>query len=283
MNRRLPMNHDGGLAEGLSHEQKFVKWLGDLLEDRQVSLVETFVSIQGEGERLGARSMFIRTSQCNLRCSWCDTKYSFDPKPGAKHGVPEGHYIASIDEIVAEIKASGVTHVVLTGGEPTVQPHFGALVEAIRKLKVHITVESNGTISPDVDLRDVDLWSIAPKLNDGSNMTYDAQVMKDYLDHYMSYGGVQIKWVSTTEQDLEEAFSIMHTWTQFHHILPPVWFHPNGMVPDEEYAAGCKDLAEMVLHRLAQDDEAIQHLQDICDVKVGLQYHRLMWGHNLGT
>jgi len=281
---KLPMNDGGGLAIGLSHEQKFVPWLGDLLDPNQISLVETFVSIQGEGELLGVRSLFVRTSQCNLRCSWCDTKYSFVPTPGAKHGIEDGHYVVSIDDIISEIKDTGVTHVVLTGGEPTVQPYFSELVLAMKAQGVHITVETNATIIHEDVLDVVDMWSLAPKLNDGSNMTYDAAVMKQYLEAYdPARVNVQVKWVSTTEPDIEEAFSLLNTWR---HIiegeLPPVWFHPNGMVPDELYPETCKWLAERVLDQLNNQPWSVD-LQQRCLVKVGLQYHRLMWGQSMGT
>lgn len=281
---RLPVTLEGGSAEGLAHDQKFVKWLGDLLEPGQVSMVETFVSIQGEGECLGVRSLFVRTSQCNLRCTWCDTKYSFNPTPGHKHGLADGHYITTIQDIVAEVKTTGVTHVVLTGGEPTVQPYFVELVLALKACGVHVTVESNATIIHDEVLHIVDLWSLAPKLHDGSRMTYDAEVMQKYLEAYDPIRkNVQIKWVSTTEKDLEEAFSILNSYR--HMVpgdLPPVWFHPNGMVPDELYAEGCKWLAEAVLKEL-DDAPWSKDLQQRCLVKVGLQYHRLIWGHTLGT
>lgn len=281
---KLPQTVDGGKAEGLSHDQKFVKWLGDLLEPGQVSMVETFVSIQGEGECLGIRSLFVRTSQCNLRCSWCDTKYSFDPKPGAKHGLADGHYVTTIEDIVNEAVVRRVTHIVLTGGEPTVQPYFVELVLALKAKGFHITVETNGTILHQEVLHIVDLWSVAPKLNDGSRMTYDAEVMDAYLQAYdPKRVNVQIKWVSTTEKDLDEAFGIMNTWRfTVSGKLPPVWFHPNGMVDDEIYPLGCKWLAEAVLDRL-ENEPTGSDLQKRYLIKVGLQYHRLIWGHTLGT
>ncbi len=291
MGKRLPMNHrDMGRpsleAEGHAYSQKFVKWIGDTLEEEQIQLVETFTSIQGEGECLGIRSLFVRSSQCNLRCSWCDTKYSFDPRPGKKHGLPDGHYVSTIDDIVDEAVGDGVTHAVLTGGEPTIQPYLPELVDALQQQGIHVTVETNGTILRPEILHKVDLWSIAPKLHDGSRMTYDAEVMHAYLKAYdPKRTNVQIKWVSTTDQDLDEAFGVMNTWALWKVPMPPIWFHPNGMVPDELYALGCKDLAERVLDRLAnpQMDPPLWDLHPTPIIKVGLQYHRLIWGHTLGT
>ena len=42
------------------------------------NIIEKFVSIDGEGPTAGELATFIRFQGCNLRCSWCDTTYSFD-------------------------------------------------------------------------------------------------------------------------------------------------------------------------------------------------------------
>ncbi len=72
---------------------------------------EIFHSIQGEGELTGVPSVFVRTSGCNLRCSWCDTPYA--------SWNPEGEEMA-IEAIAERVLAYSCSHVVLTGGEPMV-------------------------------------------------------------------------------------------------------------------------------------------------------------------
>jgi 7-carboxy-7-deazaguanine synthase len=73
---------------------------------------EIFYSVQGEGILAGVPSVFIRTSGCNLRCSWCDTPYT--------SWKPEGEDL-SIDEVFDRATAfTAARHVVITGGEPMI-------------------------------------------------------------------------------------------------------------------------------------------------------------------
>lgn len=74
-------------------------------------LIEIFRSIQGESSFAGLPCIFVRLAGCNLRCSWCDSEYSF-----------AGGYKATSDQIVEEIeKFNPVRLVELTGGEPMLQ------------------------------------------------------------------------------------------------------------------------------------------------------------------
>ena len=74
---------------------------------------EIFYSIQGEGQLVGLPSVFFRTSYCNLRCIWCDTPYT--------SWQPENKDI-SVEEAVSAILAYNCQQVVITGGEPFLQP-----------------------------------------------------------------------------------------------------------------------------------------------------------------
>ncbi len=151
-------------------------------------------TIQGEGKLLGIPVIFIRTSGCNLRCTWqtdagevsiCDTPYS-------SHGVEQVE-IREVDDIIATVKNNlgPIRHVVLSGGEPTIQPE--PLKELVRKLKrqlrVHITLETNGiTYVPEI-MRFVDLISISPKLRSSDptaakNKKLDHPVDEQYLGEH---------------------------------------------------------------------------------------------------
>ncbi len=117
-------------------------------------IAEVFESVQGEGKWLGMPSLFIRTSGCNLRCSWCDTPYaSWRPEGGEM----------SVGELLRLAGESRSLHVVITGGEPLIQPfaQLRELTEGLRELGKVITVETAGTVWQELP---VDLASISPKL-----------------------------------------------------------------------------------------------------------------------
>ena len=99
---------------------------------------EIFLSIQGEGLYSGEKMVFIRTEYCNLRCSWCDTKYSFY----------EGKEM-SIDEIVESARninsGHGASWICLTGGEPLLQKDISVLVDRLSE-EYNILLETSGSL-----------------------------------------------------------------------------------------------------------------------------------------
>src|SRR5438045_232212 len=115
---------------------------------------EIFHSIQGEGELTGVPSVFVRTSGCNLRCSWCDTKYA------SWH--PEGEEVA-IERILEQVAQFPAQHCVLTGGDPMVAKGIYELSDRLRKLEKHVTIETAGTVRPYGIA--CDLASLSPKLS----------------------------------------------------------------------------------------------------------------------
>jgi len=75
----------------------------------RLPLVEHFYTLQGEGYYTGRAAYFIRVGGCDVGCSWCDTRYSWNP---------ELHPMVDIDTIAGHVLASGADSVVITGGEP---------------------------------------------------------------------------------------------------------------------------------------------------------------------
>src|SRR5690349_19731595 len=117
-----------------------------------MKIAEIFYSLQGEGALIGVPSFFIRTSGCNLRCSWCDTPYT------SWH--PEGSDF-TLDQIVEQVHAHPCRYVVITGGEPMIAPDVVPLTERLNELGMHITIETAGTVLKPVVCH---LMSISPKL-----------------------------------------------------------------------------------------------------------------------
>ncbi len=118
-----------------------------------MKIAELFKSTQGEGLLSGTESVFVRTSGCNLRCVYCDTRYASWEPVGMDY---------SIGDIVEKITMYRVEHVVLTGGEPMLFSELIPLCERLRHLGLHITIETAGTLYLPVEC---DLMSISPKLS----------------------------------------------------------------------------------------------------------------------
>ena len=96
---------------------------------------EIFYSIQGEGNWTGLPNIFIRTSGCNLRCSYCDTKYAYDTFKEIK-----------IIKIIDEIRKYNCKKVCITGGEPLLQKDMIKLVDELIKNNYNVSIETNGSI-----------------------------------------------------------------------------------------------------------------------------------------
>ena len=97
---------------------------------------EIFYSIQGEGLTTGKRTVFIRTAGCNLRCTWCDTKYAYSD--GKEY---------TVDELLKTISKFDCNDVSVTGGEPLIQKDIYKLIDKLLKSKKNVLLETGGSIS----------------------------------------------------------------------------------------------------------------------------------------
>src|SRR4051812_30930588 len=89
----------------------------------ELKINEIFYSIQGESSYVGYPTVFIRTSGCHLRCTYCDTKYAYH----------DGEML-SVENTLAKVEEFSTRHVCVTGGEPLLQP---AIYELMNKLCDH--------------------------------------------------------------------------------------------------------------------------------------------------
>jgi 7-carboxy-7-deazaguanine synthase len=103
------------------------------MRDDQLVIHEIYASIQGESSFAGRPCVFVRTTGCNLRCSWCDT-------PQAFHG---GTRMAR-DDVLAQALSYGTPLVELTGGEPLLQAGVLPLMRALCDAGKVVLIETSG-------------------------------------------------------------------------------------------------------------------------------------------
>lgn len=195
--------------------------------DLSVRIAEIFDSIQGEGRFAGERSVFVRTTGCNLRCWFCDTPYT--------SWQPEG-FLVPWESVVEKVRSFGITHVVLTGGEPLLQPQIVPLSHALREHGHIVTVETAGTVYRPVV---ADLMSLSPKL---ANSVPEAQSLKwavrhrrdqhrpEIMKRLMAESPYQLKFVIDTAADLDEVVRYVAALGDVPGVH--VWLMPQGIAND---------------------------------------------------
>jgi 7-carboxy-7-deazaguanine synthase len=192
-----------------------------------VKIAEIFYSIQGEGALIGMPSVFVRTSGCNLRCTWCDTPYT--------SWQPEGRD-QSIEEIAQIASQFPAAHVVVTGGEPMIAPGIVPLTNLLRQAGLHITIETAGTVYLPVAC---DLMSISPKLSNSTPHDREEgrwarqhdrlRYQPDVLQRLMREYPYQLKFVVQNEADLREVDEMVGTLSA---IRQQVMLMPEGTTRD---------------------------------------------------
>jgi 7-carboxy-7-deazaguanine synthase len=165
---------------------------------------EIYRSRQGEGLLTGTPSVFVRTSGCNLRCSFCDTPFA--------SWEPDGTHL-TVRQIVQQIHSSAedARHVVLTGGEPMLPREINELCQEIHDSEFHITIETAGTIHRELPC---DLMSVSPKLSNSDpaenragewrKKHQSARYRPEIVDQLIQQYEFQLKFVVDSPADLDE-------------------------------------------------------------------------------
>ncbi len=107
------------------------------MKSKELLITEIFSSIQGESTFAGKVCFFIRLAGCNLNCSYCDTKYSFNK---------ENAQTFTIEQLYQEVVESGIKLVEITGGEPLLQDSVYELTNKLIQNNFTVLIETNGSI-----------------------------------------------------------------------------------------------------------------------------------------
>lgn len=210
----------------------------------RLRITEIFHSIQGEADAIGWRTVFVRLTGCPLRCTWCDTTYSF-------HG-GEWH---AIDDILAEVAGHGAGHVCVTGGEPLAQKRCLILLQRLCDAGYEVSLETSGAL---------DVSAVDPRVRKVMDLKAPdsgecARNLWSNLDHLLPHDQVKIVIASRADYEWARGVVVEHAIDQRCMVLfSPVW----GEVEPRE-------LAEWII-------------ADRLPVRFQLQLHKLLWNDAKG-
>ena len=139
---------------------------------------EIFHSIQGEGPHVGKPAIFLRLAGCNLRCTWCDSKFTWNTPINRVNrtikATNDRNKIETNNELIKKIKSYPCKHLVITGGEPLIQQD--KLIPLLEELKDYfIEVETNGSIPLRIT-KYIEQINCSPKLSNSGNKEYELMI-----------------------------------------------------------------------------------------------------------
>lgn len=218
---------------------------------------EIFLSVEGEGKRVGELTTFVRFQGCNLSCSYCDTQYACNFEK-------ENYTQYTIDELMDKISSIGgnCKNITLTGGEPLLQEHLTQLIKELAGLGYGINLETNGA----TDL------SVLEEIYKIAVITMDCKVessgMKDKIV-YSNFNKLRaqdvIKFVVQNEKDLD----FMKRFTKIHAFLDR-----RG-----ERRLGKPRIFVGAVFGTITNKEIVEYLKDnkLYGITLQLQIHKYIW------
>jgi 7-carboxy-7-deazaguanine synthase len=186
---------------------------------------ELFDSLQGEGPHTGQPAAFLRLMGCNLKCSWCDTAYTWDHKRFKLAEERRPLSTAQVFKMLADLHSP---RLVITGGEPLLQaPALGPLLYRLgRETAMQVEVETNGTLPPPSTwMFMVAQWNVSPKLPHSGNDPKKAW-NESMLRTWAQIQAAVFKFVCKTPEDV----ALVAKATTPLGITPNrVWIMPEGV------------------------------------------------------
>jgi 7-carboxy-7-deazaguanine synthase len=210
-----------------------------ILKGLEMKINEIFYSIQGEGKWAGLPNVFIRTTGCNLRCSYCDTKYAYKSGDEMK-----------IEEILNEICKYPCKSICITGGEPLIQDGILDLIDTLIKKDYKICFETNGSLDI-VELSNKKSLMISLDVKCPSSNMHEKNFLKNIN---ILRKEDQLKFIIANKEDYDYAKKIVKKYKP----ACSVFFHP-------VYGTNPIYLAKWIIN-------------DKLAVNLGLQLHKIIWG-----
>lgn len=207
-------------------------------------ITEIFHSLQGETSRSGLPTVFVRLTGCPLRCSWCDTEYSFT-----------GGTTRTLEDVLAEIASYGCQTICVTGGEPLAQKSCLALLTALCDAGYSVSLETSGAL--DIGGVDPRVSRIVDLKAPGSGESERNLVSNIPLLNLHD----ELKLVLASEADYEWAKAQIATY---------------GLTER------CPVLLAPVQGQLKPADLAAWILRDRLPVRMQVQLHKIIWGNEPG-
>jgi len=167
-----------------------------------LKISELFDSVQGEGPSAGAPATFLRLALCNLRCGFCDTRYTWDWQ---RFSYDDEVKLASVETLARRLQAVHGNRLIITGGEPLVQGKALASLVELLPPELLIEVETNGTLPPPQALLErVSQWNVSVKLTNSGEPERD-RVKPRALAALLGSGRAWLKLVVGSSADCAEA------------------------------------------------------------------------------
>ncbi|KJU82165.1 7-carboxy-7-deazaguanine synthase [Candidatus Magnetobacterium bavaricum] len=201
---------------------------------------EFFTSIQGESSYAGLPCVFVRLTGCNLRCSYCDTRYAYT----------EGTDVP-VAQLLRDVQATNLRLVEITGGEPLLQDATPILIDGLIGMGLKTLIETNGSVN-------------ISRFNRGAIFIVDLKAPSSGMSDHNDLSNLkalsptdEVKMVIANRDDYQWASDLIarHRLTQRCHVL-----------------------LSSVAGELQPETLAAWILHDALDVRLNLQLHKYIYG-----